>query len=278
MDESAQIVAAHGAETSVVNYCCIQGWTGSLGGIGNIDDDPLFVDPNTDDCHLKSEGWRWDTKRHRWHYDEITSQCIDAGNPGSPLNDELLSMPDDELIPWGINLRINMGSYGGTAEASMPPYDWALLGDINNDGVVDFKDFALQLQYWMGIENQQPGDLDRNGVVDAADVAPLAADWLKYIKPPVVNIVKPLNDAVFIMRPVEVKIEADAWDINGSVVKVEFFVYNWKIAEDDDGSDGWSTTWTEYARGGYTLTARATDSSGITATSEPVTIKVVPPR
>jgi hypothetical protein len=278
MDESAQIVAAHGAETSVVNYCCIQGWTGNLGGIGNIDDDPLFVDPNTDDCHLKSAGWRWDTKRHRWHYDETTSQCIDAGNPGSPLNDELLSMPDDELIPWGINLRINMGSYGGTSEASMPPYDWALLGDIDNDGVVDFKDFALQLQYWMGIENQQPGDLDRNGVVDAADVAPLAADWLKYIKPPVVNIVKPLNGAVFVMRPVEVKIEADAWDINGSVVKVEFFANSWKLDEDNDGSDGWSMTWTEYARGGYDLTATATDSSGITATSEPVTIKVVPPR
>jgi hypothetical protein len=208
----------------------------------------------------------------------MTSQCIDAGNPGSPLNEELLSMPDYPGNPWGINLRINMGSYGGTGEASMAPYDWALLGDIDNDGVVNFRDFAIQLRYWMRIENEQPGDLDRNGVVDAVDLALLVKAWSRYIKPPVVKIVKPPNDAVFVMRPVEVEIEADAWDINGSVVKVEFFVNGWWIGEDDDGSDGWSAKWTEYARGAYNLTARATDSSGITATSEPVAIKVIPPR
>jgi predicted outer membrane repeat protein len=40
--ESAQIEMSG---PSLVNYCCIQGWTGNLGGIGNIGDDPCFVQP-----------------------------------------------------------------------------------------------------------------------------------------------------------------------------------------------------------------------------------------
>ena len=117
------------------------------------------------DYHLKSEGWRWDIKRHRWTYDDVTSRCIDAGNPGSSLGDEPLSIPDDPDNEWGQNLRIDMGAYGGTAEASMPPYDWAILGDLTNDGIVDFNDFAYLAKDWQTKAEEQPGDLDRNGVV-----------------------------------------------------------------------------------------------------------------
>jgi len=38
--ESAQIATN---DPAVINYCCIQGWTGALGGTGNTDDDPCFV-------------------------------------------------------------------------------------------------------------------------------------------------------------------------------------------------------------------------------------------
>ena len=278
MVESSQIEDTHGSIASVVNYCCIQDWTGTLGGIGNFQADPLFADPNAGDYHLRSGGWRWDTERQRWHYDEATSHCIDVGNPGSPLDGELLSVPDDPANMWAVNLRINMGAYGGTAEASMPPYDWTRLGDINNDGNVNIRDFAIQLQYWQRAGDTQPGDLNRDGLVDMVDLALLTEDWVKYIKPPVVNIIKPRNDSTFVMRPVEVEIEAEAWDANGSVVKVEFFVSGHKISEDNDGSDGWTAYWNEYARGSYSLTARATDNGGATATSPPVKITVIPPR
>ena len=89
---------------------------------GNISVDPLFVDQLTDDYHLKSNGWRWDMTRGQWHYDEQTSRCIDAGNPGYSLADELLVVPDDPNVQWAQNLRINMGAYGGTTEASLAPY------------------------------------------------------------------------------------------------------------------------------------------------------------
>ena len=186
-------------------------------------------------------------------------------------------MPDGPSNSWATNLRINMGCYGGTAEASMPPYDWGLLGDLTNDGVVNSEDFAVQARYWMKAENQQPGDLDRNGIVNTADLALLTEDWLEYVKPPVVNIIKPRNDEVFVMQPAEIDIEVEAWDINGSVLKVEFFVNGRKIAEDTDGSDGWNTDWIQNARGSYSLTATATDSSGVATTSSTVEIEIILP-
>ena len=102
--------------------------------------------------------------------DSVTSRCIDAGNPGSPLADE------QENIN---NVRINMGAYGGTAEASIPPQDWALLGDLTNNGTVDFEDLAGQVKDWQSNSNEQPGDLNRDGIVDMADFALFGLDWLK---------------------------------------------------------------------------------------------------
>jgi parallel beta-helix repeat protein/predicted outer membrane repeat protein len=182
-----------------VTYSDVEGGWSEL---GNIDADPCFVDPgkwvdandpNTvvepndpnavwvdGDYHLKSEGWRWDKNFDppRWTYDYVTSRCIDAGNPGSPLAAELLTIPDDPGHTWGENLRMNMGAYGGTAQASMPPYDWALLADITNDGIVDGCDYAHQAQGWLTPGTEQPGDFDRNGIVDTNDVGLFVADWL----------------------------------------------------------------------------------------------------
>jgi predicted outer membrane repeat protein len=177
-NESAQIHTGSG--TSVIDYCCIQGWTGSLGGIGNIGADPCFADANNGDYHLKSEGWRWDSKpAPHWKHDFVTSRCIDAGNPGSPLGAELLTIPGDPNHVWGQNLRINMGAYGGTAKASMPPYDWALLSDITNDGIVDGCDFACQAEDWLVNVAERFGDLNRDTIVAVEDHALFVDDWLQ---------------------------------------------------------------------------------------------------
>jgi hypothetical protein len=93
--------------TSQVSFSNIQGgWPWSKDD--NIDDDPLFADPDNGDYHLKSQAGRWDPTTQSWVQDDITSPCIDAGDPNSPIG--------DESIPNGG--RINMGAYGGTAEAS----------------------------------------------------------------------------------------------------------------------------------------------------------------
>jgi len=165
-------------------------------GQSNISVDPCFVEPGywddngtsynhyddfwvEGDYHLKSQGWRWDSKRQRWSYDEVTSRCIDAGNPGSSLENELLSVPDDPNNIWGENIRINMGAYGGTAKASMPPYDWALLTDLTNDGIVNLQDYAFQAADWLNSADYQPGDLNRDSLIDINDLALFMDDWLK---------------------------------------------------------------------------------------------------
>jgi parallel beta-helix repeat protein/predicted outer membrane repeat protein len=156
-------------------------------GLGNIDADPLFVRPGywdndlwiDGDYHLRSAGWRWDAVREEWTFDRVTSPCIDAGNPGSPLADEPLTIPDDPNNDWGCNLRIDMGAYGGTAQAGIPPYDWALLADLNNDGAVDWLDFVCTGSDWLKTAPHQPCDLNRNGDVNPADLDLFADDWLK---------------------------------------------------------------------------------------------------
>ena len=59
------------------------------------------------DYHLKSQAARWDAARESWVIDDVTSSC-DAGDPNSPVGDE----------PEPNGGRVNMGAYGGTAEAS----------------------------------------------------------------------------------------------------------------------------------------------------------------
>lgn len=240
-------------------------------GYGNIVVDSCFVDAADGDYHLKSAGWRWDTQRQVWTWDEVTSPCIDTGNPGSDLGDELLSVPDDPDNEWGENLRINMGAYGGTAQASMAPAGWALLADLNNDGVITLVDFAAQMKDWLMTGDEQPGDLNRDGVVNGIDLMILVEDWLKR-KPFVVTITKPEDGAEFYDYET-VEIEADAWSVGGSVVKVEFFANEIKIGEDNDGSDGWKTNW-QGDCGVNNLTAKATNDNGATAISLAVAITV----
>lgn len=205
--------AAFGAEISIRETCCpsqvrvsysdVEGGEGAAfvvenctleWGVGNIEADPCFVEPGYwdsngteevdddswvgGDYYLKSEGWRWDVERNVWQWDEVTSRCIDAGNPGLAPGDELISVPYDPENEWGENVRINMGAYGGTADASMGPHRWAILGDLTNDGSVDFSDMASLAGDWLSSAVEQPGDLDRDGIVDTVDLAQFGYDWL----------------------------------------------------------------------------------------------------
>jgi hypothetical protein len=97
---------------------------------------------------------------------------------------------------------------------------------------------------------------------------PPGSNW-----PPNVTITQPENGAEF--NPDQtIEIEADAWDYDGSVVTVEFFVNGTKIAEDTDGSDDWTTSWSDHPEGTYRLTATATDNEAATTTSVAIVITV----
>jgi len=108
------------------------------------DTDPCFADPNNGDYHLKSQAGRWDANEGRWTKDEMTSPCIDAGDPASPIGEE----------PFPNGGVINMGAYGGTVEASKsyfgkPICETIVAGDINGDCIVNLKDFAIIASHWL---------------------------------------------------------------------------------------------------------------------------------
>jgi len=67
--------------------------------------DDIWIDG---DYHLKSQAGRWDPVSESWIQDDVTSPCIDAGDPNSPIGHE----------PFPNGGIINMGAYGGTPEAS----------------------------------------------------------------------------------------------------------------------------------------------------------------
>jgi hypothetical protein len=140
------------------------------------------------DYHLKSKvGW-WNVQTKEWVIDGVSgfnSRCIDAGMPGMSLGDEPLASSYDPDNALSGNLRINMGAYGGTAQASMGHYSfgttWGRLCDATNDGIVDFSDFTV-LANDFGLEdteNPLPADFDRDGHVGLSDIVKIAQDWLE---------------------------------------------------------------------------------------------------
>lgn len=122
-------------------------------GTGDISRDPLFAvngywDMSNNwvegEYHLRSTAGRWDG--NDWVIDTVDSPCIDTGDPDTPIGIE----------PNPNGARINMGVYGGTAEASKsaggiieaicvnpPPMDFS--GDCRV-ALEDFVFFALD---WM---------------------------------------------------------------------------------------------------------------------------------
>jgi parallel beta-helix repeat protein len=138
-------------------------------GPGNIDTDPCYVNYDGNNLNLQSTIWQWDDV-NGWSEGKNNSFCIDAGNPGSGLGDEGIT---------SANVRINMGAAGGTVKASVPPDEWRLLSDIDNDGITNDIDFAWFAQYWHANGSELPADLDRNGTVDISDLKLFSDDWMR---------------------------------------------------------------------------------------------------
>jgi uncharacterized repeat protein (TIGR02543 family) len=120
-------VESEGDALPPIRYSVVAGgWP----GLGNLKTDPLFAnlghwadrgnpavtvsasDPSATwvmgDYHLQSQAGRWDPKTATWLQDEMTSPCIDGGDPATPIGQE--PSPNGAII--------NMGAYGGTAQAS----------------------------------------------------------------------------------------------------------------------------------------------------------------
>jgi hypothetical protein len=136
-----------------INFSCVQGLSGVLGGAGNIGVDPLFSNAAGGDFRLSSG-----------------SPCIDAA--------------DNAAAPIGITLDVNGNSRfvddpatADTGAGTPPIVDMGAaefgpcLGDTNADREVDLADLATLLAQFGASGQGLIGDLDVDGDVDLADLA-----------------------------------------------------------------------------------------------------------
>jgi pectin methylesterase-like acyl-CoA thioesterase len=130
---------------------------------------------DVDDLILLCEDYLQQRVFGAWVADNVTSPCIDSGDP----ND---AGWQNELWPHGG--KINMGAYGGTAEASMSlKTTVGNIADFNNDGMVDFKDYSYMSETWQQNQTLLPEDIDRNNYVDILDFVLFATEWLWQSQP-----------------------------------------------------------------------------------------------
>ena len=150
-----------------VAYSDVQGgWE----GLGNIDADPLFAEPENADYRLSS-----------------TSPCIDAadntavppdvldldgdGDTGEPIpfdldgNPRFVDDPDTEDTGHGEPPIVDMGAYEYQPDTCP--------ADFDDDGDVD----AADLLYLLGAWGTPHGDVDGDGDTDTADLLALLGAW-----------------------------------------------------------------------------------------------------
>ncbi len=139
---------------------------GSFPGTGNIDADPLFVDPDNGDFRLLPG-----------------SPCIDAGDntavpgeittdlDGNPRFVDDPDTPDCQQAPGtcGDPPVVDMGAYEFQAA---PPCPW----DLNGDGVVNVLDL-IELVMSFGPCEDCPADFDDDGFVNVLDLITLIMNF-----------------------------------------------------------------------------------------------------
>ncbi len=148
--------------TLEINYSCVQGLTGQLGGIGNIDADPLFVDPINGDYRLSAG-----------------SPCIDAGDNAAVPEDITTDLDGN---PRFVDDPTTADTGNGVCHVDMGAYEFqqgavtCCPGDLNGDGIVNVPDLLLLLGDF-GSCDGSPADFDGDGCVGVPDLLALIANF-----------------------------------------------------------------------------------------------------
>jgi hypothetical protein len=173
-NQAAQISHQTGFGPLTLSHTCVQGLTGSLGGVGNIGDDPLFTDlngpdniPGTIDDNLSVQD---------------RSPVIDTGNAALlPADASDIDDDSNSAEPLPLDLagetrvqgeQVDMGALEAPSKQNQP-------GDANGDGSVDVDDLIAVILTWGTCANCRacPTDFDRDCDVDVDDLIAVILNW-----------------------------------------------------------------------------------------------------
>jgi hypothetical protein len=108
---------------------------------------------------------------------------------------------------WPHCKRINIGAYGGTAQASMSSSDIGDIRDLNNDDLITWDDILILAGKWNCSDVPLKEDLNLDGVVDSNDLIFFEGNWpgnsnnivpaFDLIEDQYTNVGQPLNFSVF---------------------------------------------------------------------------------
>jgi hypothetical protein len=167
----------------LIHNSIVQGWTGSLGGVGNNGLDPLFVDADgpdniagteDDDCRLMANSPARNTGDNSF----LPLDTFDLDDDGDTK--ELLPLDLDGL-PRIAEATVDRGPYEYHPAPGSCPADIAPAGPANHDGVVGPADLAQLLSMWGACPAPCAADLNPpgapNGQVGPGDLAQLLSAW-----------------------------------------------------------------------------------------------------
>jgi hypothetical protein len=134
-------------------------------GDGNIDADPLFVNPDNGDYHLQSGSPAIDAG-HNWAIAGLADTDLD-GDP------RFAADKIDFDTGCGIPVVVDIGAYEYVGD----PFP-VKLGDLDGNGTVGIVDFLAQLADWGScVEQCCLADLDIDGDVGITDLLLLLESW-----------------------------------------------------------------------------------------------------
>jgi hypothetical protein len=170
--EAAQIRVMPSARLSV-SRSCIQGWTGTLGGVGNHGNDPRFIDADGPD---NIYGTADDNPRLR-----ANSPCIDTGDSLLlPADTFDLDEDGDTTEPLPIDLDGLPRVVGASVDSGAYEFQGiSCRADIDGSSTVDSDDLVTIILAWGACEVGEPcpADLTLDGAVTADDLVALILGW-----------------------------------------------------------------------------------------------------
>ena len=152
-----------------------QGWPGT----GNIDTDPMFIDPKNGDYRLSSgspaidagNNWGVPIDSLDFDVDGLLCELFPVDLDGNPR----FNADEADFDPGcGVPVVVDMGAY----EYQFDPVENVIFADLNIDGAVGVKDLLILLGNW-GLCGKGCclADLDINGNVGVTDLLVLLGNW-----------------------------------------------------------------------------------------------------